>query len=84
VLKPGGRGLLIDLSRDARPEEISSALDKMELSTVNRFLTKMAFRTMLIRNAYTRAEFEQMFAQTKFADVQIAGDGMGFDITMRK
>jgi ubiquinone/menaquinone biosynthesis C-methylase UbiE len=84
VLKPGGRGLLIDLSRDARPEDISSALDKMELSTVNRFLTKMAFRTTLIRSAYTRAEFEQMFAQTKFADVQIAGDGMGFDIAMRK
>jgi hypothetical protein len=44
----------------------------------------MAFRTMLIRNTYTRAEFEQMFAQTKFAEVQITGDGMGFEITMRK
>jgi ubiquinone/menaquinone biosynthesis C-methylase UbiE len=84
VLKPGGRGLLIDLSRDAGPEDVSHAVDKMGLSTVNRILTKMAFKTMLIRSAYTRAEFEQMFAQTKFADVQIAADGMGFEITMRK
>lgn len=84
VLKPGGRGLLIDLSRDARPDDVSQAIDKMELSTVNRFLTKMAFRTMLIRSAYTRAEFEQMFAQTHFTVVDIAEDGMGFEITMRK
>jgi ubiquinone/menaquinone biosynthesis C-methylase UbiE len=84
VLKPGGRGLLIDLSREAKPSEVSHAIDKMELSTVNRFLTKMAFKTMLIRTAYTRAEFEQMFAQTRFAHVDIVGDGMGFEITMRK
>ena len=84
VLKPGGRGLLIDLSRDARPDDVSSALDKMELSQINRFLTKMAFKTMLIRSAYTRAEFEQMFAQTEFANVDIVGDGMGFEITMTK
>ncbi len=84
VLKPGGRALLIDLSRDATPDDVSHAVDMMGLSTVNRILTKMAFKTMLIRSAYTRAEFEQMFAQTKFADVQIAADGMGFEITMRK
>lgn len=84
VLKPGGRGLLIDLSRDARPDDVSHALDKMGLSTVNRFLTKMAFRTMLIRSAYTRAEFEQMLAQARFAHVDIAEDGIGFEITMRK
>lgn len=84
VLKPGGRGLLIDLSRDAQPDEVSHAIDKMELSTVNRFLTKMVFRTMLIRSAYTRAEFEKMFAQTAFPRIDIAADGMGFEITMRK
>jgi ubiquinone/menaquinone biosynthesis C-methylase UbiE len=84
VLKPGGRALLIDLSRDATPDDVSHAVDMMGLSTVNRILTKMAFKTMLIRSAYTRAEFEQMFAQTKFADVQIAADGMGFEITTRK
>ncbi len=84
VLKPRGRGLLIDLSRDAKPDDVSHALEKMELSTVNRFLTKMAFKTMLIRSAYTRAEFEQMLAQTEFAYVDIVEDGMGFEIAMRK
>ena len=59
-------------------------MDEMGLTTVNRFLTKMAFRTMLIRSAYTRAEFEQMLSQTEFAQVEIDEQGMGFEITMRK
>ena len=75
VLRPGGRALLIDLSRDARPDEVSRAVDEMGLSTMNRVLTKMAFRTMLIRSAYTRAEFEQMLAQTEFARVEISKKG---------
>jgi len=84
VLKPGGRALLIDLSRDARPDDVRRALDNMGLSTVNRFLTKMAFRTMLIRSAYTRGELEEMLAQANFAQVEIAEDGMGFEITMTR
>jgi len=84
VLRPGGSALLIDLSRDAQPAEVSRAVDKMGLSTVNRILTKLAFRTMLIRNAYSRAEFDQMLAQTAFSHTEISGDGMGFEITMRK
>ena len=84
VLRPGGRALLIDLSRDARPDDVSRAVDEMGLTTVNRLLTKMAFRTMLIRSAYTRAEFEQMLAQTEFAQAEIVEEGMGFEITMRK
>ena len=84
VLRPGGRALLIDLSRDARPDDVSRAVDEMGLTTVNRLLTKMAFRTMLIRSAYTRAEFEQMLAETEFAQADIVEEGMGFEISMRK
>lgn len=84
VLLPGGSALLIDLSRDAKPDQVSRAVDKMGLSTVNRVLTKVVFRTVLIRNAYSRAEFEQMLAQTAFSHVEISGDGMGFEIAMTK
>ena len=84
VLRPGGSALLIDLSRDAQPDEVSRAVDKMGLSAVNRVLTKVVFRTFLIRSAYSRAEFEQMLAQTAFSHVEISGDGLGFEITMTK
>jgi ubiquinone/menaquinone biosynthesis C-methylase UbiE len=84
VLNPGGTALLIDLSRDAQPNEVSRAVDKMGLSAVNRILTKVVFRTVLIRSAYSRAEFEQMLAQTAFSRTEISGDGFGFEITMTK
>lgn len=84
VLRPGGTALLIDLSRDAQPDEVSRAVDKMGLSTLNRLVTKLVFRTMLIRSAYSRTEFEHMLAQTAFSHVEISGDGIGFEIMMRK
>lgn len=84
VLKPGGSGLLIDLSRDAKPHEVSRAIDEMGLTTVNRILTKLTFKAFLIRSAYSRAEFEKMLAQTAFRKTEIVADGMGFEITMTK
>jgi ubiquinone/menaquinone biosynthesis C-methylase UbiE len=84
VLKSGGQALLIDLSRDARPDDVNRAVDKLGLSALNRFLTKMTFKTMLIRSAYTRAEFEQMLAQTHFTHTKISEDGIGFEIRMTK
>jgi ubiquinone/menaquinone biosynthesis C-methylase UbiE len=42
VLKPGGRGLIIELRHDASPESINRHMDGMGLSAVNRLLTKLA------------------------------------------
>ncbi len=44
VLKPGGRGVIIDLKRNASPAEIGKGVDAMNLSWFNRILTKLAFR----------------------------------------
>jgi hypothetical protein len=84
VLKPGGRGLIIDLRGDASPITINRHVDGMGLSTVNRVLTKLAFRTMLLKSAYTREQFQQMLSQTEFGSVEIAEDGIGFEIRMTK
>ena len=84
VLRPGGRGLIIDLRRDASPDTISRHVDGMGLSTVNRVLTKLAFNTMLLKSAYTREQFQQLLAQTEFSSVEIAEDGIGFEIWMTK
>jgi ubiquinone/menaquinone biosynthesis C-methylase UbiE len=84
VLKPGGRGLIIDLRGDASAGTISRHVDGMGLSTVNRVLTKLAFRTMLLKSAYTREQFQQMLSQTEFGSVEIVEDGIGFEIRMTK
>jgi ubiquinone/menaquinone biosynthesis C-methylase UbiE len=84
VLRPGGRALIIDLKRDANPGEISRHVDAMGLSTVNRVLTKLAFRTMLLKSAYTREQFEHMLAQTRFSRVEINEAEIGLEVWMTK
>ena len=84
VLKPGGGGLIIDLRHDASPESINRHVDGMGLSAVNKILTKLAFRTMLLKNAYTRAQFQHMLSQAGFRSVDIQEQDIGFEISMTK
>lgn len=84
VLKPGGRGVIIDLKGDASPSEINREVDGMHLSRVNGLLTKLAFRTFLLRRAYTRRQFEAMLAQANFATVKINEGELGFEIWMTR
>jgi ubiquinone/menaquinone biosynthesis C-methylase UbiE len=84
VLKPGGRGLIIDLKRNASPEVVSQHVDALGLSWFNRIMTKMAFKSMLIKSAYTKEEFQQMLWETRFSAADIDEDGMGLEIWMTK
>jgi ubiquinone/menaquinone biosynthesis C-methylase UbiE len=84
VLKPGGRAMIIDLRGDASPGDVSSYVDGMGLSRFNRFMTKAAFRWVLIKSAYTKEQFEQMLAQAGFNSVEILEAEIGFEITMTK
>ena len=84
VLRPGGRGLIIDLKGNASPEELSAGVDAMGLSGMNRIVTKLVFRTFLLRSAYTREQFKSMLAQTEFRHVEIAESGIGLEISMTK
>ncbi len=84
VLKPGGRGLIIDLRKDASIESINHEVESMGLNPVNKVLTKLAFRTMLLKSAYTKEQFRYMLSQTKFQRVDILESGIGFEISMTK
>ena len=84
VLRPGGRGLIIDLRGDVSPDVISREVDEMGLSTLNRLLTKLAFRTMLLRRAYTQAQFERMLLETEFSRAEVVESGIGLEVRMMK
>jgi ubiquinone/menaquinone biosynthesis C-methylase UbiE len=84
VLKPGGRALIIDLRRNAPVNEVSREVDRMGLSAVNRIMTKLTFRIMLLKSAYSREHFEQMLAHTPFRTRQINEGGIGFEIWLTK
>jgi ubiquinone/menaquinone biosynthesis C-methylase UbiE len=84
VLAPGGRGVLIDLKGDATPQALDHAVDGMGLTGLNKLMTKLVFRTTLVKSAYTRAQFEAMLAEAKFDRVEISENDIGFEITMFK
>jgi ubiquinone/menaquinone biosynthesis C-methylase UbiE len=84
VLRPGGRGLIIDLKRNASPETIDHHVDGMGLSWFNRIMTKMVFKGMLLKSAYMKEEFERMLAQTEFSSVNIEEGQLGLEISMTK
>ncbi len=84
VLKPGGRGLIIDLRGDASPESMNQAVDAMGLNPVNKVVTKLIFRFSLVKKAYTKEQFQHMLAQTSFRGVDIQEESMGFEIWMTK
>lgn len=84
VLKPGGRALIIDLKKDASRESISEAVEKMDLGQVNGLITKLTFRFMLLKRAYTRNDFEQFLSQTKFSRVGIKEDALGLEVSMQR
>ena len=84
VLKPGGRALIIDLRRDSSNEQIGHAVEEMHLGAVNRMITKLTFRFVLLKRAYTRSEFEQFADQTKFDTVEIEEGPIGLEVMLLK
>ena len=84
VLKPGGRALIIDLRKDAPPAQVSQAVDDMHLGAVNTILTKLTFRFMLLKRAYTGTQFEQMLAETEFGSIKIKEERLGLEVLLER
>ena len=84
VLNPGGQAMIIDLRRDASRDALSQAVQQMNLGIVNSLMTKATFRFMLLKRAYTKAEFEQMIAQTPFATHEIRENLIGLEVLLNK
>ncbi|MGA8597083.1 MAG: methyltransferase domain-containing protein [Bryobacteraceae bacterium] len=84
VLKPGGQALIIDLRGDASKDAIKEAVNGMRLGAVNGAITKLTFRFMLLKRAYTKSGFEQMISKTKFRDTEIRESLTGLEILLKK
>jgi ubiquinone/menaquinone biosynthesis C-methylase UbiE len=84
VLKDGGTALIIDLRRDASWESVNQSVDRMQLGAVNTMLTKLTFRYMLLKRAYTKSEFERFVSQTKFRSVEIEENAIGLEVWLHK
>jgi hypothetical protein len=49
---------------------------------VDRIMTTLAFRFMLLKRAYTRKEFEGLVSTTKFRRVEIQQDLIGLELLL--
>ena len=84
VLRPGGKALIFDLRPDASPEAINAEVQSMGLGWFNSLLTKLTFKCMLLKTAYSREQFRQMASQTPFKSCEITEDGIGLAVTLTK
>jgi ubiquinone/menaquinone biosynthesis C-methylase UbiE len=83
VLRPGGRALVIDMRNDASGKAIKDEVAKMQLSRIDRFLTRMTL-SALRKRAYSKLEFERMVQATPFGRCDIREEPLGFEVTLTK
>jgi hypothetical protein len=76
--------LIIDLKGNASPNEISRTVDEMHLTRFNRLMTKMVFKTMLLKRAYTKEQFRAMLLQAPFASVDVVESGVRLEVSMTR
>lgn len=84
VLRPGGRALIIDLRKDASPDSVDQAVGQMHLGAVNALITRLTFRHMLLKRAYTKRDLVRLLDQTKFGPIEIREDLIGLELTLHK
>lgn len=84
VLRPGGTALVLDLRKDVPMSEIRKYFGAIGLSTINRWMTLAAFRFMLLKRAYTRAQLEAMLTDIPFRSKEIRLVDVGVELWLQK
>jgi ubiquinone/menaquinone biosynthesis C-methylase UbiE len=84
VLRPGGTALVLDLRKDVTMSEIRNYFRAIGLSTVERWMTLAAFRFILLKRAYTRAQLERMLADIPFRSKEVRLIDVGVELWLQK
>jgi ubiquinone/menaquinone biosynthesis C-methylase UbiE len=84
VLKPGGRGMIKDLSGNAPRRSLNRTINTWGLPLFDRILTKFFFQFRVRNNAYTKEQFQMLLAQTKFSRFDVEEEDIDIDVSMWK
>jgi len=82
VLHPGGQAIIHDLRKDVSSDEIDAYVRKSGRRALDAWMTTWAFRTMLIRRAYTKDELIAMAAESRFGSCDIATSSIGVEVRL--
>ncbi|HEX4145609.1 MAG TPA: class I SAM-dependent methyltransferase [Pirellulales bacterium] len=84
VLRPGGEALVVDLRKDVSLAEIDQYVRRSGRTRLDAWITRWAFRSFLIRRAYSQERFCQLAAESRFGSCQIRLDSIGFEACLAK
>jgi ubiquinone/menaquinone biosynthesis C-methylase UbiE len=84
VLKPGGKGVIIDLRGDASDADIDACVENMGLDRLNTLFTKWIFRSWLLKKAYTKTSLTEAVSRSKFKVCDIRESLIGLDVWLER
>jgi ubiquinone/menaquinone biosynthesis C-methylase UbiE len=84
VLRPSGTAVVVDLRKDVSLDEIDTYVKQSRRSGFDAWMTKWAFRCMLIKRAYTKNEFVRMAERSRFGTCQVHVAPMTFELRFSK
>jgi ubiquinone/menaquinone biosynthesis C-methylase UbiE len=84
VLRPGGKALIYDLRPDAPSDAIDAEVKRMGLGWLDALLTRLTFKYMLLRTAYSQREFTRMASQSAFGRCEVRAEGIGLAVSLVK
>jgi hypothetical protein len=76
--------VISDLRKDASLDEINTYVSQSRRSGFDAWLTKMVFRCMLLKRAYTKEDFIRMAQDSRFGSCQIDTGPIGFEVRFIK
>lgn len=84
VLRPGGAAIVADLCKDASLDEIDTYVKQSGRSKIDAWLTKWAFRHLLLKRAYTKDDFKRIAQSSQFGKCEITVGLIGFQVRFAK
>ena len=84
VLRPHGQAVIGDLRRDVTMNEINAYVKASGRNWFDSILTRLAFRTVLIRRAYTTQDFRDLAEKSGFGKCRPEPTGIGLRVYFEK
>ncbi len=84
VLRPGGFAVIVDLDPQASPQAIRKLVDAMPLDAVNKAITRLTFRHMLLKRAHSAETLASLAGASRFGSGEIRRDGVSLELWLRK